>query len=356
LEGGIEVGLGVRTAAAACLMASGLFVGGASGALALADPALDSPGPDQDDDTTTDPAQKDETNSPPDVNIGEQNSAKGEVEQEKPDSQKPADRKPDDRRHVDQNPVDEKHVDADTLPVDPDEDPGQGDVGEGEATPTDESEPAEAAVVLPPKEEPVPSRCEKPSDDCEPGWPWWPWPGLPQRPGDSDGRGQTDVPAGRPLALPAMRLPAHLPEITPEEPGVIDAEPGVGVAASEIPLAPITLPIIVAPAPVTAGWGAPRSLPMEPAPNSPRGSSAEPPDGRQAPAAETGSNVNVPPASYRVGYTDYLRRAGISQVVALAAPGLAGMLVLTGAGGLVGYRQAKAGHALRAGGTARFVN
>ena len=162
------MGLGVRTAAAACLMASGLFVGGASGALASADPALDSPGPDQDDGTTTEPAQKDETNSPPDVNIGEQNSAKGEIEQEKPDSQKPADQKPDDGRHVDQKPVDEKHVDADTLPIDPDEDPGQGDVGEGEATLTDESEPAEAAVVLPPKEEPVPSRCEKQSDDdCE---------------------------------------------------------------------------------------------------------------------------------------------------------------------------------------------
>jgi len=46
----------------------------------------------------------------------------------------------------------------------------------------------------------------------------------------------------------------------------------------------------------------------------------------------------------------------MSQLVALAAPGLAGMLVLTGAGGLMGYRQAKAGHALRTGGGARFVN
>ena len=46
----------------------------------------------------------------------------------------------------------------------------------------------------------------------------------------------------------------------------------------------------------------------------------------------------------------------MSQVAALAAPGLAGMLVLTGAGGLLGYRQAKAGHAVRTGGTARFVN
>jgi hypothetical protein len=51
-----------------------------------------------------------------------------------------------------------------------------------------------------------------------------------------------------------------------------------------------------------------------------------------------------------------LRSAGLSQVAALAVPGVAGMLVLTGAGGLVGYRQAKAGHAVHTTGTARFVN
>ena len=62
--------------------------------------------------------------------------------------------------------------------------------------------------------------------------------------------------------------------------------------------------------------------------------------------ANVGSNVTPPPSSYRIGYTDYLRNAGLSQVAALAVPGLAGMLVLTGAGGLVGYRQAKAGHAV----------
>ena len=46
----------------------------------------------------------------------------------------------------------------------------------------------------------------------------------------------------------------------------------------------------------------------------------------------------------------------MSQVAALAVPGVAGILVLTGAGGFVGYRQAKAGHAVRTGRTARFVN
>ena len=362
------MGSRARTAAAACLMASGLFVGGASGALAFAVPALDSHGPDEGDGTDTEPAQKDETNSRPGVKIGEQNSAKGEVEQEKPDGQKPADQKPDDGRPVDQKPVDQKPVDEkpdekpggeNPLPGDPDEEQDQGGVGEGEATPTKEPEPSETVEALPPKEEPDLSWCGEKGDECGPAWPWWPWwpsPGLPPGPGDSDGRGDAQAPAGRPHAPPPMQLPAHLPENTPSEPAVIDAEPGVGVVASEISLAPITLPVIVAPPIGIAGGGAPGSLPTEPVPGSPRGSSAEPPAGRQAPAAETGSYVNAPSASYRVGYTDYLRTAGISQVVALAAPGLAGMLVLTGAGGFIGYRQAKAGHAVRAGGTARFVN
>jgi hypothetical protein len=365
LKGGIEVVSRVRIAAAACLMASGLFVGGASGALAFAIPPLDSLGPDEGDGTSTEPAQSDATNSPPGVNIGEQNSAEGEVEQENPDGQKPVDEKPD------QDPVDEKPVDEKPEGEKPDGETSVPGDADGEATPTEEPEPSETVEPTPtkepepsetvepppPTEEPELGRCEEKSDDdCGPGWPWWPWPGLPPEPGDSDGRAQTEVPAGRPHAPPPMRLPAHLPEDTPSEPATIDAAPGVGVAASEISLAPITLPVIVAPQLSIAGGGAPRSLPTEPVPSSPRGSSAEPPARRQAPAAETGSNVNVPPASYRVGYTDYLRSAGISQVVALAAPGLAGMLVLTGAGGLVGYRQAKAGHAVRAGGTARFVN
>ena len=62
-----------------------------------------------------------------------------------------------------------------------------------------------------------------------------------------------------------------------------------------------------------------------------------------------------PNSSYRIGYTEYLRTAGLPQVAALAVPGLAGIMVLTGAGGLVGYRQAKAGHAVRVSGSARFI-
>ena len=156
-----------------------------------------------------------------------------------------------------------------------------------------------------------------------------------------------------------MQLPHGLipPATEPVEPTVIDAAPGVGVAAAELPIAPITLPVIVAPATGLGGGGGARGGPGAPAlPSAPRGVTAEPLAGREPLPANVGSNVAVPASSYRIGYTEYLRSAGLSQVAALAVPGVAGMLVLTGAGGLVGYRQAKAGHAVHTSGTARFVN
>jgi hypothetical protein len=155
--------------------------------------------------------------------------------------------------------------------------------------------------------------------------------------------------------LPQMQLPPELmPPETEPGPTVVDAEPGVGIAAAQLPIAPITLPVIVAPATGLGGGGGSPGAPTLPV--TPRGVSAEPPAGREPLPANVGSNVAVPATSYRIGYTEYLRSAGLSQVAALAVPGLAGMLTLTGAGGLVGYRQAKAGHAVHTSGTARFVN
>jgi hypothetical protein len=155
------------------------------------------------------------------------------------------------------------------------------------------------------------------------------------------------VPSGRPELPPEMQLPPAA------EPSAIAAEPGVGAAAADLPIEPITLPVIVAPAAGLGGGGSPGAPAL---PVTPRGVTAEPLAGREPLPANVGSNVAVPATSYRIGYTEYLRNAGLSQVAALAVPGVAGILVLTGAGGLVGYRQAKAGHAVHTSGTARFVN
>ncbi len=167
------------------------------------------------------------------------------------------------------------------------------------------------------------------------------------------------MPSGRPYVPPQMLLPPELmtPATEPVGPSVIDVAPGVGVAAAELPIPPVTLPVIVALATgLGGGGGSPGVLGPPALPGAPRGDSAEPPAGREPLPANVGSNVVAPASAYRIPDTDYLRHAGLSQVVALAVPGIAGMLVLTGAGGLVGYRQAKAGHAVHTSGTARFVN
>jgi hypothetical protein len=181
-------------------------------------------------------------------------------------------------------------------------------------------------------------------------------PGLPgPGGGGGGGGGAVEVPSGRPELAPQMQLP---PELMPPafEPSVIDVVPGIGAGAAELPVAPITLPVIVAPAAGLGGGGGAPGAPRVPSlPSAPRRATAEPPAGREPLPANVGSNAPVSNLSYRIGYGEFLRTAGLAQVAALAVPGVTGILVLTGAGGLVGYRQAKAGHAVRTG-TARFVN
>ena len=68
------------------------------------------------------------------------------------------------------------------------------------------------------------------------------------------------------------------------------------------------------------------------------------PAGREPLPANVGNNVALP-ASFRVGYANTCGPPESAQIAALAVPGVAGILALTGVGGLVGYRQAKAGSA-----------
>lgn len=67
----------------------------------------------------------------------------------------------------------------------------------------------------------------------------------------------------------------------------------------------------------------------------------------------TSDNAHEP--TYRAGYGEYLRTAGLGGIAAVAVPGFAGLLILTGAGGIVGYRQARAGHVVHSRVTSRFL-
>ena len=58
---------------------------------------------------------------------------------------------------------------------------------------------------------------------------------------------------------------------------------------------------------------------------------------------------------FRAGYSDYLRNAGLAQITAIAVPGAVAILLFTAGGGFIGYRQARAGHVIRAEGITRFL-
>jgi hypothetical protein len=57
----------------------------------------------------------------------------------------------------------------------------------------------------------------------------------------------------------------------------------------------------------------------------------------------------------RLGYPRYLREPTTGELALMALPGLAGLMVLTLSGGLIGYRQANSARTFRAQSAARFL-
>jgi hypothetical protein len=218
-----------------------------------------------------------------------------------------------------------------------------------------------------------------PGEGHHPGfpWSWWkgcPPPGLPPGSGGSGGHGgaNPEPPTFHPPKPPGMQLPIPrevVPDLEDISVPFFDAVAGLATAASDLPFEPLTLPVIVVPGGGTGAGGgaggvggpgaAPRpGMPSGPNPPASRGGSTEPPQSgkQQSLPAFSAGNQAMPPPSYRMGYGEYLRTAGLGEVAAVAIPGFTGILVLTGAGGLIGYRQARAGRSVRSGGTARFVS
>jgi len=343
------VGSRVLGAASACLVASGLFLCGLGGALALAQPSAPPvvPGDTHPDDVNHGKGPKGD----PDGTGGSKASTDKDPSTGKnTDTKDPGDGKPDDGGNPDNgncgNDKDNGNAQGcgggspDPSPSSPS--PSTRTSTETATSTSTKTTTTRTTTKTTTSSESTSSETTTPTTTTSVGVP---------APVGGGGGGAPEAPAGGGALPPKMQLP---PELLPPatEPSVIDSLPGVGAAAVDLPIPPLTLPVIVAPA-AGLGGGAPAAPVLK---GMPRGVSAEPPAGREPLPAAAGSNIGVPPASYRIGYTDYLRNAGLSQVAALAVPGVAGMLVLTGAGGLVGYRQAKAGHAVHTSGTARFVN
>jgi hypothetical protein len=322
MTGGDRVASRVRVAASACLVASGLFMAGAGGAIALADPGHGYGRQDRSDNRRGDDSIGDMVRHA--FGFGDGNDQKTS----EPAGQGPQTRWGNGRQG---------------------QYPGGKDPSETGTSPTQDW-PTKESTTKPCPEPPKPT--EPPGD---------PRPIPPQSTGGGGGGAIQQLPHFKPPAVPGMQLPD---ELKPNQPGVAGApavlDAGAGIAAAApVGAAPIALPVIVVP-PLAlpgvaggAGSGGGASAGVPPA--APRAVTAQPPAERVPPPASVGSNVAAPNSSYRIGYTEYLRTAGLPQVAALAVPGLVGIMVLTGAGGLLGFRQAKAGHAVHVSGSARFI-
>lgn len=158
-----------------------------------------------------------------------------------------------------------------------------------------------------------------------------------------------------PDLLPIEALPDLLP---------IEALPAPAMSAPTMPapvLAPVGIPQPqpVAPVPKPAGPAAPAAplAPVAPVASAPTAQRAPvvgavPPAAVPSPPAPPATAVD---AGQRLGYPEALRSADTATLATMALPGLAVILGMTAVGGLVGYRQAKAGSALRAAGAGRFL-
>ncbi|MDT5066929.1 MAG: hypothetical protein QOK02_3084 [Mycobacterium sp.] len=232
-------------------------------------------------------------------------------------------------------------------------------------------------------------------------WPfnWWNWavPQVVTPDGGGSGNGipnqvtwQSPIPPGMQLPVPQLpTIPSDLlapingfsfdpfvDAVNGVLTGVNNVVTGLATAASQLPFAQVTLPVVVFPGgPVVAvpngnggsvGAGSPGlaprpgipaapSHPGNPGAGSPPQAPSEPAQKKQSPPAFSASNQASVAPSYRMGYMEYLRAAGLGEVAAVAVPGFTGILILTGAGGLIGYRQARAGSTMRTGNTARFM-
>ncbi|MBP2452528.1 hypothetical protein [Mycolicibacterium lutetiense] len=169
--------------------------------------------------------------------------------------------------------------------------------------------------------------------------------------GDDRGGGAVGAPIngniGRaPNLAPVPTAPSGRTIVIRSAPSEVPAAPAPAIGAALAPIVPapvVVPPAIPAPAapPARASSAAP-SAPILPVPRS------EPPVAQSLSAPTT-------PEFVRLGYTDYLRTASTTDLLFAVLPGLSGMLLMTAAGGAVGFRQARAAQTLPSPQIARFL-
>ena len=284
---------GLHYAAAACVIAGGLLVGGPGVAVALADPGG---GGQHDGD-----GSRHSSDSGGGTRDGKGGAAQGSTASRRGDG--PRQGRPGQQPGADQ----------------PGQDPGEGQPGQG----------------------------RYPQDECDQGDGGK---GGSGGTGGSTGGGRRNHVRPYPYSVPTPPLQPGL-----VEPDVVVATAGpVDVPPPEVPV--LTAPLVVLPPPaVGASAGRRVELPAPPPGSAPPPSIEPLKMAREPIPGEVGRDISSP-ESFRAGYSEYLRTAGVTQMAALALPGVTGILLLTAGGGFIGYRQAKAGHTVRTEGIARFLH
>ncbi|MDT5018921.1 MAG: hypothetical protein QOD39_5081 [Mycobacterium sp.] len=171
-------------------------------------------------------------------------------------------------------------------------------------------------------------------------------------------------PTPKPQPSPAFR--------TQEEAPVVDATPGGGDGSDGVPAAvagpPVfEAPLVVAPRmpiarlPELAPLGASAVKGTSPmageqavvGANTPLIRGSLPPSGTSVTAAEPFTPMNG--RVTQVGYPRYLRNPTVGELSMVALPGVAGLMMLTFSGGVIGYRQANSARFIRGADAARFL-
>jgi hypothetical protein len=177
------------------------------------------------------------------------------------------------------------------------------------------------------------------------------------------------APEPAPAPAPAFRGPA--PEAPAPEP-VIDVSGGAGgggsdyqptdfggepvlqapvIAVPVLPPAAVRFPSAATGAALSAGTGAARGTVVEPGSVN---TGARLDSALTTPQAGTVKSM-AEQAPRQQGYTNYLRSPGLTEMAGAALPGVAGILLMTLGGGVVGYRQANAGRMVRTTAAARYL-
>jgi hypothetical protein len=148
----------------------------------------------------------------------------------------------------------------------------------------------------------------------------------------------------RSKVAPPQQSPSIQPAVAPASMHTVAAEAMGAPLLETVPSAPPPAASPPPPAAVPASVMPPAAPAVEvPAPQAaPMTTTNQPRPSARLGCADGFSPKSKPPNTFRVGYSEYLRTATTSDILAAALPGAAGLVGFTVVGAYAGYRQAKA--------------